>query len=365
MKKLISLILFMVAASAQVSRTPIAIGYMGGGFGASNFTLNSATAAAAYSIIGNGKTLTGIRLNLSAINGTVNGSNVQVSLCGDTNAAPNATCDNTTTLASGTISAGVKDFTVSKALTFGTTYWVVVKNLNSTPTTNYPTIRAITNSTGQWNGTDVRTHGWRFRTTTDGSTWTVTPLADASGMRFAYSDSTYSGLMLTSQTGPMKAYGGTSVGALIAAPASGTILGLSFYIVKTGTPTGTLSYSIYAGSSTTPLATTYSIPLGEVYTSGAMIPLYFSSPVTVVEGTSYHVVISNSAADSSSNCYSLYTGAMDTDVASLALRPMGIQATSFDGTTRTDNPNALAAPVLLYATVTSTTTGSGGGTIAY
>lgn len=304
------------------------------------------------------KTITGVRAFVSAVGGTLANTDLSCDVYSDTAGVPNASLGSTTTLtaAAPTGAAWLEWSGLSIALTAGTQYWNVIKNLNGVPATNFPTFRwlnqgipsplAMTN-TSNW--------GWNKKhSVNSGGAWATAAQAVA-GYRVGYSDGSYDGLPASnSASGTDLAFGSTEAGVKFTSPLNGVlnVSGLAFLTNKTASPTGNLRFRLY--NNTSLLATTAGvIPAANVTATGWYYG-YFSSTQVIQPGTVLRASISDDAADSSSACYrsgSEYT--VDTDVNSLALMPFGgtLQRSGLSGGTWTDtSANILPFALLLDST---------------
>lgn len=362
-------LLAAVVLFAQARRAIMVLsGPMSTGNGASSTALSSATTFAAFSIPGDGRTLNEVRFYTSAITGTVDGTELHAMLYSSSALHPASLVGSEDhTLAAGTITGAawrtISGF--STTLTAGDHYWIVFKNTNATPASNYPTIRAISSTNSYWGG-DYRAWGWMYRTATDNAdpnlaTWTTsTSIQSAMGIRLGFSNSTYAGLPASAQAGQYKSYGTTYVGMSFVAPANVTLYGVSSFVYKVGSPTGTLHYALY--QDTTLVAATYTAAADETYSSGAWVPLYFASGQALTSGVRYRIVLVDSATDSSSNCYGIYGVSTDTDSNSLTLTGFGgtQQYATYNGSTWSDTQGTMLPVALFVDTFTSS-----GGTRAF
>lgn len=261
------------------------------------------------------KTLDNVRAYESLLNGVVLSANFTCECQTDSGAGlPSGSIVSgggpqgaTTTLAS-TTWIQWDGFTAS--LTAGAQYWLVFKNTQAVPGTNYPTLRYHYGVWPRWlnGGADSSpVWGWMTRLSTNsGVGWAAFTIQDTAGYRIGYSDSTYDGLpfsaIAASSTGLAYRTSGSAsfeVGFKATTPANATlkVKGIHF-VVTNGTGVGPLKFRLYSGSSTsacTLTAETATIPTGNI---GANVPitLYFTSPVQLTGGT----VIRCTLADTSS-----------------------------------------------------------------
>jgi hypothetical protein len=296
--------------------------------GLNSLTLNTATTFGAVSVPGDGRTLSEVRFYLSAVAGSVDGTEIHAMLYNSASLHPSTLVGSEDhTLAAGAVSAAgwytITGF--NTALAFGTHYWIVFKNTNAVPATNYPTLRTLYTEPTEM-GTSFRGWCWMYRSATDNAdpnlaSWNTANNGSAAGVRFGFSNSSYDGFPISAGSGGLKSYGANKSGASFVAPATMTLIGVSMQFGRAGSPTGTASYELYEGA--TLLASTDSIVPSETNTSVYYTPLYFSTAQTLRKGVLYRIVLADSATDSASNYYYVVGALFDTDANSLALAPLG------------------------------------------
>jgi hypothetical protein len=98
------------------------------------------------------------------------------------------------------------------------------------------------------------------------------------------------------------------------------VRGATAVIAKTGTPTGELRFRIYQG--TTLLGTTTTIPQGTIVTPQWMIA-YLTTPITLIPGLSYRLVIGVTTGGTSANYFRLYNIGIHDNATSKALGVFG------------------------------------------
>lgn len=309
--------------------------------------LNTATTWLAYAWVEvEGKTVDKIQIFETARSGTVNASDVTLTVYGDNAGVPDSggsAVIGATACSTAPAANTVLEFDVSNtALTAGTRYHAVIKNNAGTPASNNITLLTASASGGTFNnfggsGSLATAWGWGVQRTTDGSAWIV--LASAvTCMRIEYSDGSYQGYLYGSGSNvALDVYASREVGIYFTVPANMVIpvAGLVFKVIRGGTPTGTLRYRLYTGSSPTLQRTTLGgIAVANVSTSAvAQIPLYFSSIYTLQGGDVVRCVMSETTqSDSSSNYYRIRGFTIPAGAAYRELAPFGIQQTlSTDG----------------------------------
>lgn len=310
-------------------------------------SLNTATTWVAFSWVEvEGKTVDKIQIFETARAGTVNASDVTLTVYGDNAGVPDSggsAVISATACSTAPAANTVLEFDVSNtALTAGTRYHAVIKNNAGTPASNNITLLTAGVTGGTFNnfggaGSLATAWGWGVQRTTDGSSWIA--LAHAvTCMRIEYSDGSYQGYLYgASGSGVnLDVYASREVGIYFTVPANMVIpvAGLVFKVQKGGTPTGTLQYRLYTGASPTLQRTTLSgIGVGNVSTSTSQIPLYFSSIYTLQGGDIVRCVVSETTqSDSSSDYYRTRGFTIPSGAAYRELAPFGLRQTlSTDG----------------------------------
>ena len=338
--------------ASNPSRVPIVMGYPAFGPGATTTQLNAAATWLAFGFIPRiSKTINKVRVFVSAVAGTLAATDLTCDVYSDTPGQPNASLGSTSNIGgTAPTGAGWIEFQgLSVALTSGTQYWLVFKNVNAVPGTNNATYRYVTSGIDlvfAAKATSLKAAGACVDTTTNsGSAWTAANNLVA-GFRIGYSDSSYEGLAISNvAAGTDNIFGSNEVGVKFTSPANAilNVQGIAFTAESVGTPTGNLRFRLY--NNTTLLATTdnlvCSIPTA---TLGDWCASYFSSDQVIQPGTTLRATMSDSAADSSSNCFkSGNEVTVDTDANSLALLPFQgtLQKTTFNGTTWTDTNSSI------------------------
>lgn len=305
--------------------------------------LNTANTLLAMSFLkSTTNTLNGLWLYISTINGTSGNISMSVEVQGDNAGNPNgsAITGGTVSIAAGGITGtgwlNVTGFTCS--MNAGSRYHIVVKNTASVPATDYPTVRY--GASGSWSypvngpaawGSMVKRHS-----TDNGANWgSIFP--NSFGLRLDYSGGVYAGVPLSNVAtlaAGSRIYSNRETGLRFIVPDKISVIGLCFYAVATGSPTGNLRFRLYRGND---VYTTYTSPAANL---GANHVLYFSSAITLNRGDVVRCVMSQTAADSAANAYNSYTYTVHDNSDSRALLP-------FDGTAqRTETADSTASPVV-------------------
>lgn len=277
-------------------------------------------------------TLSTISLQIGSITGSLGPSDLELDVYSD----------NGTQLPNASLGAGYTSTTVTQSslwytwsgytgtVTSGVMYWIVLKNKNASPNTNYATLKV-------WPGVIVApiplinaAHTQIVQgvaASYNGTAWTFT--ATIGMFKIYYSDnSSYQGYPLTGYNidSTDTVYSGAAVGSLFTSPS--VALSVSCISMATfaniGTPTGNLQFQIYAGSSGTLslLGTTDPVPSFNNYSSPASA--CFESPVIIPANTTIRVVMSETSnSNSSANTYRTYYMTYDSSPGSPGLTPFG------------------------------------------
>lgn len=323
------------------------------GLGTSTLALNAANTQMLYTFVASeSKTLSKVKFYVSAVAGTLGGSDIVAELwsmptgsIGSTTGPSSLLESRATVTATPTGAAWVEvtGFTGSSALTAGVQYAILIKNANGTPGTNYPTLRYTSGSyvylIGQsWNG-------WTKKHTTDGgSTWTG-GAASIVGVRLEMSTGELWGSGI--ETGGATAvgvgvYSSRELGALFTTPSQVKlrVAGMGAYVTATGSPTGFPRGRLYAGTSL--LATTGD---SKQYVSTSTLQMWFSSVQELAAGTAHRVALGESTqSDASGNRFNLHEFTIENAAASKALLPFGSWVrTYYDGSSWTDTDTGAPA----------------------
>lgn len=253
---------------------------------------------------------------------------------------------------------------LSVALTANTLYWLVFKNLNGTPTTNFYSISFLDSVLPTVSGQDGE-YGWpNKRSTNSGGAWSTLSSGPTLGLRLQFADGFFDGLPIVSTTASTTApqvFGTREAGVKFVSPAVDlAVRGISLKVQRSGTPTGQLRYRIYVGD--TLLATTGLLPTSAaagMNVAGAAYvwyPLYFSSVITIPANSTIRVVASETTqSDTSSNRFQVFGHFIDNDADSKALCGNYVSTLSTDGgaTFADDDTMMHAFALLLNSEVTA------------
>lgn len=254
----------------------------------------------------------------------------------------------------------------SLALTAGSGYWAVFKNVNADPVSNYyrliyPASGAVPSGiAGQ-----ASTNGWTINTSTDGgSTW-GTAASGSVAMVLVFSDASTTGWLHSAVTTTAVGDGiyATRKQALrLTTPAgcSMNVLGVCFpTVAKTGTPTGFLLATLRASADDSVLGT--SLTFGNnTPTGNSQWVAIFGTPIVIPASTDLRIAIQESAqADASANRYNLRT--MDLTTAGRTVVPHSARYSYYDGSSWADDAGRILPVSLILDEVPFTATAAAGG----
>lgn len=293
----------------------------------------------------------------STLTGSLAASDVVCDLCSDSAASPNASIESRATLASAIAGGSWNSVTgFTAAMTQGTQYWGVFKNVNATPASNNPTIKFISGAPRGPSSFTTIAQGWAKKQSADsGATWAGSSQVEAGGWMVEYDDGSVEGWPVNDIAAGVVGigvYAGRKCGAKFTTNANSgmSIRGVNVYMSKTASPTGTARVEIYQG--TTLVATSLDLPIATINSSN-IFPFLFASAVELAASTSYRVVLAESTqADASANRYNVFEYAVMNTAAAKSLGPMQgtWQRTYYDGSTWTDTDTAWPVVALLLDT---------------
>lgn len=338
-------------------------GAISGGNGTNNLQLSAAATWWAVSFVPDAsRTLSAVRAYVSAVAGTLAGSDVTCDLydSAGTSGAPGAAIESGKLPSATITAAGWYDFTgFTTVLAANQEYWAVFKNVNGVPATNRPTFQALSLMRSSYlYGANTNRLAWAMATSSNsGSTWSRS--ADASATRVSYADGTYDGIPLrdaiTSVIGD-GVYATRESGMKFTSPSNATlnVRGLAMMIGgKTGSPTGSPRLGLWTGSS--PANQAYATFLTTTVSGAQWLYGYFASNIVIQPGTICRITLGETTqSDASSARFSNYEMLGDTDSNSTPLLPWNGTATKtyFDGSSWTDS--ALGTSLMGHALLLDT-----------
>lgn len=335
------------------------------------FALNLAANWNAFSFVADSaRTIDNARLNFSAVNGTLGGSDITLDLyASDGTSSSPGTVIESGKLPTAAISAATWfTFTgFNTVATPGQQYWFVLKNVNGTPATNNCTSRYTGTYTNAPFGSTARQSWAQAASANSGSTWSVTN--GRSALRVGYADGTFDGIPIHNAQAALIGDG------IYATRESGNIftmygnlrpnvIGIAMTAAtKTGSPTGAQRFGLWTGSTPSLQAYTNSLPT-TAGTTNQWLYSYFSSTVVIEPGTVCRVTQGETAqADASGNRFNNYENFFDSQSDSAALMSFNgtLQKTYFNGSTWAETAgSAFPFALLLDPTTPFASSASGG-----
>ncbi len=321
------------------------------------------------------RTLSAVRVFVSAIAGTLAGTDITCDLYDSTGTtgAPGASVEAGKVPTATITASGWYDFTgFTTVLVAGQTYWLVFKNVNAVQATNNCTFRVVTGVVfGPLTGSTASGRFvWSFATSANsGSTWSLS--LGSTGVRVSYADGSYDGMPASSVAAAGVGdgvYSARESGVKFTSPPNGVlkVAGLAIFVTaKTGTPTGSIRLGLWTGITPSNLAYTQSIPLASPGTQ--WIYAYFSSVQTLQPGTITRITLAETTqSDASGNRFNNREVIWDTDSNSTILLPWEgtCVKTYFDGSsTWTDTAGSIFGHALLLDTAGEFEAGASGGVL--
>jgi hypothetical protein len=279
-------------------------------------------------------TVTKIRAYTSGVTGILGASDLVCDVYSDANGVPGTSLGSSSTVTATPTGAAWVEWTgFSFAATAYTQYWIVLRNANAAPMTNYPSYRALSNFTpfgvaGGGNNANIKT------STNGGSTWTAVSTGTIPTYRVEYAGGIFMGypfessVAITSLSANERVYSARQAGAVFRTPSNFkvNVKGCGFVLAKNGSPTAAVSCQIYSddGTALTSLGTSMTLAAGNIDVSVRWVGFYFPSAITLLPNTKYRVVLNEGAnSDASSVYYGYGAIQMSNDGNSLGLLPIG------------------------------------------
>jgi hypothetical protein len=319
--------------------------------------LNAANTWLGYSFIADHATsLSKVRAFLSAKAGTLTSTDITCDLYSDSAGKPGSSLESRNTITSGLTAGAWGEWTgFTTSLTAGTQYWLVWKNVNGTPGTNFPTFRWAASGTGPaYTLSTSGTWGWIKSHTTTGGGGFGTVVTPGGGWRVQYADGSYDGCPIQNIAASSDlVYSARESGVKFTTP-GGAILqacGIAAFLATSiGTPTGNPRLRLYTGGTPSLIATTNTIANALALVNGWYYGYFTDGTHGITPGSTVRLTLGeDSNSDASSNAFKLHEYTWDSDANSLALTPLeGTWGkTYFDGSAWTDTASGLFAIGLL------------------
>lgn len=243
----------------------------------------------------------------------------------------------TTVTSTPTGAAWVESIGFSTSLVIGTSYAILIRNMNPTPTSNYFTVMMpYAPAVGAAMPSSTVALGWVSSGAYGGSASAVG--GNAAGYRLEYAGGSYEGLPLESVALSDYIAGATLVGTRYVMPAgvSPRVKCLALAVATNSTPAADLTILLYTGANGSEALAGSSEAMQQIYvpsgTATNVRMACFSTAVTLAAGSVVRVM-GSSAGSSGSNGYLLSKIAIHDAAGSKALVFNGAQYATFNGTT--------------------------------
>ena len=335
---------------------------------ASSLILNAANTWCALSfVLAESKTLSKVKLYTTSVTGTLGSTDLTCDIYSDVSGSPGTSVESRNTVTATPTGALWVEFTgFTTALTAGTRYWLVFKNVNATPTTNYLTYQWGSSDTSPFLlGSISPSWGWTKKHTTDAAATWISAQGNVSGLRLEFSDVSFNGL-------PVQALGYSTdyiystreLGVLLTLPSNAklNVRGMALFLNKIGAPAGNLRYRLYDG--TTLLATSDAVNIANVETGARWTPAYFSTTQTLNAGLSLRASAGITTGGDASNYIRCYGYTVENNADSKALLPWGAQRTYYNGTSWVETDTGILPFALILDTDGEFTATGGGGPVS-
>jgi len=306
--------------------------------------LNNANTFWAVGIIGRGVALNNFREYLGAATGTLIASDITADLYSADTATgkPSSSIEGPKSCDSAPSAAGYYQWSgFTTTLTAGVQYYIVLKNVNATPASNYVGAYVIReNAISSFNGTASTSGMNRYTSPDGGSTW-VTGYSGIACPRFGFAGSLYRGLPiydLVSGGIPLGVYSTRECGAKFTSPANAIPRAIGLWMrtnVITGTPTGSPRLGLRVGSD----AAVYTDPISTAsFGANEIVSAFLSTAKAIPASSVCRVSLAETTnSDASGNRFNVTKYLVENDATSKSLLPFGgFVQTYFDGSSWTD-----------------------------
>lgn len=256
---------------------------------------NSASVWTAYGInapAGN-KTLSTFYVYMGGVGGTPSAANIRAELREASGMYPGGTVIETRNASAIPGGPGIMAFPgFTSVLTAGKRYWIVIRNFEAVPGSNYVNLFVLANISNLQDGYETS----NASSTNAGSSWTNYGTKVVNAM-WEFSDGSTLGICMKSvysTNGNNPLYGQRAIGQLMTPPRTMKVGAVTLSVRRNNNPGG-LEARIYQGN--TLVATSVSFDqenLVNFATSGAI--LEFASAVTLTAGTAYRIVLCTTGA---------------------------------------------------------------------
>lgn len=273
-------------------------------------------------------TLAKIRLYCVQVLGTLGTNDITYGIYADSAGSPTGSALVSANASTPVLQTGTwVDINLSVELQPFTNYWLVITNTNAVPASNYPSFRISANGGGPASA-GIGGSGLHFgkKGSVDGSTWASTNSSIYQGLYFFFADDTISGFPFVAGANDLvsKVYATREVGVQFTTPINikASLSGIAMLSLFAGSPSAGLKYKIYEG--TTFVAETAVTPLSSYLVGAtlAIMPAFFSSPVTLKPNTSYRITLAEDTnTDPATSYYALHKITLENTATAKLLKP--------------------------------------------
>ena len=301
--------------------------------------VNAANSWHAWGITGRGVALNKVMTYSSVVTGTLLASEITMELysANTSDGKPNASIEGPISCDTAPSGAGWHQWSgFTTTLTSGLQYYLVIKNVNATPASNYVTIRIAREYIYPIYQAGANNDGMNRYTSSDGGSSWSNAYTGIAGMRFEFAGPTYRGIPVWSLDNLGVSYGVYSTresGAKITSPANAIVKAIGVWVQAgaiSGSPTGEPRLGLRVGAD----AAVYTHNINRVAMGTANIVRgYFSSAKSIPASSVCRITLGETAnSDASTARYNLYGWAVQDTAASKALFPFGgMPLTYYDG----------------------------------
>ncbi len=361
---------------------PLYIGYIArdpSNSGLTNLPMDTANMRLAIGFtVPSNKTLSSFMLYCDTATGTMTAANEPAAIQATTAGAPSGTdLESRPAGAIPTSSTWVNWTGFTQALTANTQYWIVLRNNQGTPASNFPTWRFISRQglpIDQPNGAGAF---WEYlvRYSSDGGSSYGSggnSYVPAAGFRIGFSDGSYIGLPIQNiqnVDSTDTVYSTREYGWMFTYPSTYPTINVSrmgMFLSTGGTaPSGGLRMRLYTGSSPSLAGTTATIPVDSVKNT-SWHWANFTSPIAIAPNTIVRAVFGAVSGGSSGNDFRTYPITIENSSASKGLTPFGsLQKTYYNGSAWTETDTLMGAFALQLDATTPFTLSGGGGLLTH
>lgn len=367
-----------MALGAQ-NRFPYNCGWPAWNYSTSSFALNLSASggfsqrwAAIGFVPAKTRTLNTVRFPFVSVTGSPVAADISLSLCSSSSGVPGSVIETQNLSANPTSGFGNSFTGFTTACTQNQQYWLVMKNANAAPTTNYVTLQGVGGMPLMTPGPSNIMAGWSLMNSANsGTSWTMNASMPC---RLGWSDGTYDGIPAYATANGDLVYSSRESGVQLTTPANVilNVVGAAMFLQTSGTPSAGPRFNLYSGASPSLMndqssnAARTAPGLVQISTISPFFCAYFSDIVQVPASTVLTLTLGEGTnSDTSTNRYFSRLVTFDTDTNSLPLIPFGAQQAFYDGSSWTYTAGSTYPFALILDSTTPVAAGGGGSTGGY